>query len=117
MGNSKHVKVRNNEAAIVFTNDRGIDVVTGAGPLLVPALAQAFAVCYAVTTHQHLFDAFRRIIIADFKIRKEHTTDVKERIQRQQMIELLSNGLEEFEEGEKEDGNGEDEPGIETKDS
>jgi len=100
MGNHKHVKVRNNEAAIVFTNDRGIDIVTGAGPLLIPELAQAFAVCYAVTSHQHLFDAFRRIIIADFKIRKEHTKDLKERMQRQQMIDMLAQGLDDLDEAE-----------------
>ena len=105
MSNHKHVKVRNNEAAIVFTNDRGIDIVTGYGPLLIPELAQAFAVCYAVTTHQHLFDAFKKIIIKDMEIRKKYTSDIKERMQRQQLIELLSDGLEN---GDEEDGNGED---------
>ncbi|HEC72055.1 MAG: hypothetical protein ACTSW7_00955 [Candidatus Thorarchaeota archaeon] len=115
MGNHKHVKVRNNEAAIVFTNDRGFDIVTGYGPLLILKMAQAFAVCYAVTTHEHLFDAFRRIIISDMQIRKHHSTDVKERMQRQQMIDLLSDGLEEFEDkGGEEDGDGEDGPTEET---
>lgn len=106
MGSHKNIKIRNNEAAIVFTNDRGIDIVTGYGPLLIPELAQAFAVCYAVTTHQHLFDAFKKIIVKDMEIRKRHSIDIKERNQRQQLIELLSDGLEE--DGGEEDGNGED---------
>lgn len=110
MGNHKLIKVRNNEAAIIFTQDRGFDIVMGAGPLLIPEMAQAFAVCYAVTTHKHLFDAFRRIIIEDMRIRKRHATDIKERIQREQMIELLSKGLELEGEGEEND-NGENDTG------
>jgi hypothetical protein len=103
MSNHKIVKIRSNDAAIVFTNDRGFDVIT-TGPLQDKKMAQAFAVCYAVVTHNHVFDAFKKIIVKDMEIRKKHTKDLRERMQRQQLIDLLSEGLED--EGGEEDGNG-----------
>lgn len=103
MSNHKIVKVRYHEAALVFSND-GFNVVTN-GPIETTKISQAFAICYAVLTHEHVFEAFRKIIVKDMEIRKKHTEDLRERLQRQKLIDLLSIGLDEGEE----DGDGENE--------
>lgn len=103
MSNHKIIKVHYNDAAIVFTSNDGFNVITN-GPLKDTKMAQVFAICYAILTHNHIFDSFRRILIEDMKIRKKHVTDLNERMQRQQLIDLLSDGFEN--KGGEKNGNG-----------
>jgi len=89
MGNHKNLKVRYNEAALVFTKEGTIDIVLGGGPLPGITSAQAYAVCYAALTDNIYFELFKAIIAKDMIEKKEKATDIGEISARDEMIDLL----------------------------
>jgi len=83
MSNHKLLKVKNNEVAIHFTSDSGIQFIVGEGQLEHIEISRAFAICYALTS-------IRQIFRNDLILQKKEIVDVNKRLKMQQLIDLLT---------------------------
>jgi len=90
MSNHKLLKVKNNEVAIHFTSDSGIQFIVGEGQLEHIEISRAFAICYALTSMPRIYEIFRQILRNDLILQKKEIVDVNKRLKMQQLIDLLT---------------------------
>lgn len=89
MSNHQIIKVRQNEAAIVFRDDGKVEIANPKEALN-KNCAPAFAVCCAAATHKFLYKRFRAIIIEELTKRKSVFVNEYEAKQFEAFINLLS---------------------------
>ena len=98
MSSHKILKIRNNEVAIHFSSESGIQFVLGEGDLKQIEIARAFALCYAMTSMPRIYEMFRQILRNDLIEQKKEVEDIKKRIKMQELIKLLTVEGDELEE-------------------
>jgi len=91
MSNHRIIKIRQNEAAIIFKNDGKIEMLHAESELHKDCVP-AFAVCYAISMHKYLYDKVRAVIVNELRTKIKVYKDTAAEKQFDDFLNLLTGG-------------------------